>query len=197
MPTGYTSPIVDSSTPITLRQYVLRCARAFGACVELHDESLDTPLPKSFKPSSYHRNAANKARATVKRLSKMTKVQRVVYNKTEQAQMIKMCEDYIAKSAAENKRYYDMRALVEAWAPAPEIIELKSFMLQQIDLSIEKDDYWNDQLAQAKETDYYTVNLAAAKRDIKYHTQEYAKEIERINQRNLWLKTLRNSLPAI
>jgi hypothetical protein len=51
MPTGYTSYIGEG---IEFKDWVLKCSRAFGALIEMRDESTDAQIPEAFEPSSYH-----------------------------------------------------------------------------------------------------------------------------------------------
>lgn len=51
MPTGYTSGVAVGKVT-DFREFALQCARAFGACISLSDESSDTPIPEEFKPDS-------------------------------------------------------------------------------------------------------------------------------------------------
>lgn len=70
MPTGYTADIKDG---ITFKTFVMNCARAFGACVELRDEpGGGEKIPESFQPSNYHADkvlAARQELAHVRELS--------------------------------------------------------------------------------------------------------------------------------
>ena len=60
MPTGYTSDIYDGKD-ISFREYALKCARNFGAYVEMRDSSLDTEMPTEFEPSTYYRDKLDEA----------------------------------------------------------------------------------------------------------------------------------------
>ena len=42
MPTGYTA-IIEDDPNCTFEQYLMRCARAFGATVTMRDDPLDKP----------------------------------------------------------------------------------------------------------------------------------------------------------
>ncbi len=48
MPTGYTHLIEEGCN---LEEFVWACARAFGACVMMRDDSVDKPVPEKFEPS--------------------------------------------------------------------------------------------------------------------------------------------------
>lgn len=199
MPTGYTCRIVNSKKPITLRQYALLCARAFGACVEMREDSLDVPIPEEgFKVSSYHQDEKIKAKRRLSKLLKMTPKQIAVFNAREKAKRIKSYSLMIRGGEEENRRFGDMRAQVVQWAAPEALVDLKKFMLEQIDTSINfPSQYAQNALAEAKtKTDYYTDAIEQAKNDIQYHEEHYQKDVEQNNARNQWLKALRDSLPA-
>ena len=49
MPTGYTSKIYEGKENVTGKSFIMDCARGFGACISMRDESSDTPIPEEFK----------------------------------------------------------------------------------------------------------------------------------------------------
>lgn len=55
MPTGYTAGVKDG-TVTDFKAFVMQCARAFGALIDMRDDPSDVPIPKSFAPSSYGKN---------------------------------------------------------------------------------------------------------------------------------------------
>lgn len=54
MPTGYTYKINEGKEEVTGRTFLMDCAKAFGACVTMRDESSDTPIPEEFKPNTHY-----------------------------------------------------------------------------------------------------------------------------------------------
>ena len=91
-----------------------------------------------------------------------------------------------------------MTAQVQAWnPPTADHRGLKDFMLQQISTSKNGVDYIQSSLAEATAkpaTAYYVAAVSEAARSIKYHTEENAKEIERVNGRSEWVQQLRVSI---
>ena len=69
MPTGYTS---DIEKGITFNEFTMQCARAFGACISMRDDPGDKPIPKEFKPSTYHIEGIKKAKEKMVQLKKMS-----------------------------------------------------------------------------------------------------------------------------
>lgn len=70
MPTGYTE-IIERKPDLTLREFVLRCARAMGACVMQRDEGLDSP-PRIDPPDTHYEDERRKAQARLLELRAMT-----------------------------------------------------------------------------------------------------------------------------
>ena len=196
MPTGYTAQLIEAKQPLSLRQFALICARAFGACATMRDVGTSVPAPKKFKAdTSYHDKALRKAISMLKRLSKMTEERRKTYNLKERKKHIKIHEELIKECQEKDARLVDMRAQVEAWTPDSAVAALKTFMLQQIEASTGSSDYYEECLKNVKTRDFYTAAIQSAKKDIEYYVKERQAEIDRTNERNAWLRALRDSLP--
>jgi hypothetical protein len=74
MPTGYTAKLVESGQ--TFEEFVLTCARAFGALIELRDEPLDAPIPETLEPHSYYAEAVVEAKKRLTNLLDMPEEER-------------------------------------------------------------------------------------------------------------------------
>ena len=59
MPTGYTAPIYEGEENFTFKKFAMRCARNFGALIEMRGEPLDAEIDfdKCFQPSDYYKKA--------------------------------------------------------------------------------------------------------------------------------------------
>ena len=196
MPTGYTAAIADD---ITFNDFAMQCARAMGALVMMRDEPTGAPIPERFEPSDYHINKIAETNATILRLAGMTA------DEAEQAAN-DAYEAAIAAQAAAIRRndmlrekYDAMLEKVEAWQPpSADHDGFKKFMVEQITSSIGFDcdnSYYRNQ-AHTKLTgaDWLAQEEAKARKDIAYHESENAKEVERTEGRNRWIKELRDSL---
>lgn len=195
MPTGYTQKLVDGDQ--TFAEFALTCARAFGACIELRDESLSKEIPV-FSPGEYHVKAREKAEKVFTDLSAMKRGARIKYGQKKRIELVQSAQDYTAKREAENLRMEAMIDNVEAWVPpTPEHTNMKKFMLDQLKISLHDLSYWRDQVAEnlaKKPLSFYKADLEEAERSIKYHTQKYKEECERVERNNRWVSDLRNSL---
>ena len=95
MPTGYTSKIYDGEQ-VTGKEFLMTCARAFGALIEMRDESLNAKIPEELEVNTYHKKELENAKQKLKSIKNMS---------IEEVQKL-VDEDY-QKTIKENKRYYD------------------------------------------------------------------------------------------
>jgi hypothetical protein len=194
MPTGYTAAIKDG---ISFKEYAFGCARAFGALVMMRDEPSDAPIPERFEPSNYHTEAL----ATVSdRLAQLRLMSPADAESAAQAEYAKAVRDHNERRAEREElrsKYQAMLAQVVAWqAPTPGHAEYKAFMEKQILESIEWDcrDYSDEPVLQDGAA-WLTDTIEYLEKNIAYHTREDAKERERTDSRNTWIKALRDALP--
>lgn len=197
MPTGYTHR-VQTGEVSDLRGFILCCARAFGACVEQRDDSLDVP-PREQKPGRWHADRAKECRD---RAAAILNQPMSAWRSDRLARHEAALREYVdseQRRSDGSARYRAMIAKVEAWTPpTAEHAELKAFMLDQLRESLRFDyDYEHrppkmpglteaDQLAEAAEY------LAEAAR----HEKEQSEEEERVARRNRWIRDLYAALPV-
>lgn len=194
MPTGYTAAIADG---IDFKTYAMNCAHAFGALVELRD-SPNAPIPDEFKPSTYHAEAIEKARADLIALAKMTPAEgeraaAKAFDDAETNRAVRLQEKRDLRA-----KYEAMLAKVNAWtAPTPEHVGYHEFMRTQIEQSIRFDcdeSYYLKPTKRMTGAEWAADRLASLQRDVAYHTKEHAAEVERAASRTAWVRALRQSL---
>ena len=196
MPTGYTAQIADG---MTFEEFVMRCARAMGACIDLRDEPTSTPIPDRFEPSDYHLTKRTSAETGLARLSRMTMAEA---EEAARSEFLAAQADHAAhmqKNDDLRQKYEEMLAKVRAWQPpTPDHIGMKKFMIEQLTSSIDFDcdnSYYRDRPPhRLSGPDWLATKMAAAQHDINYHTKEHAEEVERVERRNTWIASLRESL---
>jgi len=196
MPTGYTATLMEKGQ--TFQEFIMGCARAFGALIEMRDSPYDAPIPDKFEPSDYDTKRLIESRETLAKLKAMTDAEKEAFGQAKKVTDIQRIEQWLEKDRAQNKRLDDMYAQVQSWnPPTNDHRGLKDFMLQQISISKNGVDYIQNSLAEATEKPsmaYYVAAVSEAARSIKYHTEENAKEIERVNGRSEWVSQLRASI---
>jgi len=181
-----------------LEAFVMGCARAFGALIDLRDSPSDAPIPDKFEPSNYNAKRLIESREKLAMFKAMTGAEKASFGQAEKAADIQRIERWLEKDQASNVRLKDMAAQVQAWnPPTKEHQGLKDFMLQQLDVSKNNVDYIQSLLSEAlakSAMTYYETALLNAAQDIDYHTDENAKEIERANERTEWVRQLKLSI---
>ena len=193
MPTGYTYGVQEGKVT-TLEDYTKACARAF--LWQARDSSEDD-LIKLVKgaESSYHQKEYDAA------LKKLTQLN--VYNDQDWKMLhkIKLDEedkrekDHKARMALELARYQDMRAKVEAWSPpTSKHVEIKNFMIEQLNKSIEFDQYDFHRAVDDDWEEFKRKELSDANRSVEYHRQELKSEKERATKWLEWVTQLLDSV---
>jgi len=196
MPTGYTSDLYEGKD-IEFPDFVMKCARAFGALIEMRDDPMDAAIPDKFEASSYHTEQLEKAEADVARIKAWddTEADRQAQLAYDRAQ--REYEESLAKRAAMRERYEAMLAQVKAWTPpTSEHQGLKDFMVKQLEESIDFDcgtDYLTvpERLTGAA---YKEQQLHSARWNASYHTEHGEADKKRANERTTWIRALRQSL---
>jgi len=199
MPTGYTAKLCKEEQGFD--EFVLRCARAFGALVTMREEPFDAEIPERFETSDYYDKQLEKAKAEYERVRKMSMATAKVQAETKLDTETDSAKKRIAETLEIRERLLRMRKKVEGWnPPTAEHVELRKFMLQQLDDTIKHDgdaSYYYRKLDSNHEVipeEYIRDKLTELKRDIDYYREERQKEIDRINGRNEWIRQLRESI---
>ncbi len=194
MPTGYTANIEKG---ITFNEFVLGCARSFGALIDMRDEPNGTPIPDEFIPNDYHYKEAEIRKDKLCLFDTFTLEDAQRQIDIEHKKALEYNERYINNKNLLKWKYEDMLAKAKAWeAPTPEHEGLKKFMIEQITTSIEWDcgDYRNpikpplDPETWIKEERQHIIE------QIEYHEKKYSEEIKRCKERSAWVKELKKSL---
>lgn len=197
MPTGYTHKVVDG-TLTEFADFALECARAFGALIDLRDDSA-APIPTEIKPSTYAQERLDEVTKEYLRLSSLTGEALSAEIAEEYAEEKARRAEYRAKGKETNERLNKMSAAVANWTPPTAAhTRLKEFMLQQLDISRETscdeeaDQFIEPVLPSADE--WLDKRLTRLKKQIKDYAGEQAWENTLAQSRTLWLQQLRVSL---
>jgi len=198
MPTGYTQKLMEQDQ--SFDEFVLRCARAFGACVMMRDDDMSAPIPDQFEPGSYYQKSVDEKSAELTRLESMTNEERLAFGAKSRADGIERNREYIAEEGKQNARLSAMQRSVADWTPpSADHEELKKFMLHQIEISYNHSPWWDEQVEKyERATDYDTWSEAAddARKSLEYAQKNLQDELERIAMRNNWIRLLKASLPG-
>jgi hypothetical protein len=198
MTNGYTDPIYEGKD-ITAKEYILRCARAFGATITMRDEPLDAEIPE-FKPGTYHLEQIEKLKNELQKYKSMTldEARKIINEEYETA--IKYIEKVIKEKNELKQRYMKVLKEVKAWnPPTDEHVNLKNFAIEQLEQSIEWDCDTSYIRTPEKETpdEWLKRKISKIERDIAYHEKEWIEEVKRTKKRNDPTKQLKDSLESL
>ena len=195
MPTGYTAKLVDEGQEFP--DFVMTCARAFGALIELRDEPLDAEIPESFEPSSYNDRRIEEAQQALAEATTLSDADIELLADADHRRAVARYTEVVARAVTVGARVRAMIAQVEAWTPPTDEHQgLRDFMLQQLNETLKFDastSYLNEPVKLSVE-EYRAAAIARANRDITYHREQAAAEAERAAARTEWVKVLRESL---
>lgn len=198
MATGYTYPIYEGQE-MTFEQFMLRCARSFGALVHMREESLDAPIPDKILPSDYHLKEIKEVekelayflanRPTVEELEEC-------YAKYVEEKRNEILKDNEKRKIAK-ERYTAILDKVKAWNPPTKDHEnLKKFAIDQLEQSIEWDcrDY-SSKIPTKEEWIESEMNFDKhLQKELDYHKNEYEKEVQAAKLKTEWIQALKKSL---
>jgi hypothetical protein len=197
MTTGYTQSILKG---ISFNEFVLLCARAFGACVTMRDESFNTPIPEKFEPrTNYYVKKIEENRRELSRIVGLSTKELESEVERDYQEKVEQFRGYIAKSRDLREKYEAMLYHVTQWnPPTDDHIGLKDFMVNQIRESIKFDcsnDYYlrNWPIKKSRKI-WKQERISELEGSIEYNTEQLAQEIKQTNNRNEWIQQLRNSL---
>jgi len=195
MSTGYTAGIKNG---ISFEEYVLRCARNFGACITMRDEPFDKPIPEKFEESDYYKKKVENIKEKLQELKSLSDAELQIIIDKEYENKIKDNQERILECKALKEKYDEMLYQVNEWnPPSKEHIGLKNFMIDQINISYSDCDYSyyeNKKIIKLQIEQYKYEKEKELLKDLDYHMKRWKEEAERTAERNLWIKQLRESL---
>lgn len=197
MPTGYTAEIEEKD--ISFKEFALRCARAFGACMDMREEPLSEKIPDEFKPHDYHPKNIRESKEKLETIRRMSDCDAEAAASAEHLKETERIETLLKRRTERLIRYKRMIAAVDAWVPpTKDHVGLKEFMLDQIRISMphNDEDFYKFPVKidgpcwRAKQIDKILSDIA-------YHEKGHSSECEQVRVQNLWIKNLRESLEEL
>lgn len=197
MPTGYTADIYEGKK-VTLKDYIMLCARQFGACITMRDDPLSVPIPEEFQPDDYHLKQIERIEKELKELRDNPKSPKE-WEEEYQKAYAKAINEYGEREYQKAKlklRYENMIMEVSNWEPpTKDHHNLKEFALRQLKESMEFDtSTYPFKFPEMNEWVICKSTGSELLKDLAYHKEQYAEEVVRCQKRNQWIKDLRGSL---
>jgi hypothetical protein len=196
MPTAYTLAVQEGRIT-EFRDFALQCARAYGACIDLRDQPLSPDIPDEVVPFDYHLRALEAAQASLAELDLMTDDEIREKASREHDEALRRHEESRMRNAAHLERYRTMLAKVVAWEPpSQDHRDLKDFMISQLEDSIRCDCGYEPPVPASKTASQWLNDFRERlKAEIATHKDGYEGECRRADERTLWLRKLKESLP--
>jgi hypothetical protein len=195
MPTGYTQPL--SERDVSLADFALRCARAFGATVELREEPLDANLPPLFEVPSFYYERLTGAQVRVAELANMTLEDAGKACGVEFIKEMRHRGEQVRKILAFATRHAKLVEEVNAWEPPTDDHKgLKTFMMEQLKLVKDEADpsYYQTPLFAKDAKRWLDDQRKQAFEELEYRQKAIKEQEDLVASRNAWITALRNSL---
>ncbi len=203
MPTGYTCFIEDGKIT-TGKEFLKKCIRAFGCCINQREESLDAPLETKIKGDDYYEEAYDKAVEKYDKLKKMTLEEMITNARRERENRIEEREKEVDGQEKLRNKYMSIRNEVEQWnPPTAEHQGIKAFALEQIDISmpseedlirIQEDIARNRNMEDSSVIKDVIALIEGSIKDIEYYSNKMREEENRVDGRNVFLDQFLKSL---
>ena len=197
MPTGYTAK-VQTGEVVTLKEYALQCARAFGACVEFRDEPMDKPIPETFKIDQWYLNSLEDAENDLTIALSYTLKDAEALCEREYDEELAQHKARQSTKEKERKNYQNMLDKTRDWRISPELEGLKVFMISQLENSIQWDcsTYEGDEPVKKDAYEWLKEKKSIAEDRLQSAKDSVIAEQRKLDSSNKWLKSLRDSLKS-
>lgn len=210
MPTGYTSFIEDGKVK-TAKQFLHLCLRNFGVCIMMRDDSLELKddyaedLKKSYQGDiDYHKKKLEDARKELDRIQQMSEEELCAQYIEDTTKDIEYYRKQNNQQNGNLAEYSRIREGIQNWDCDEKFKSIKDFALNQIDISMDKSDYYEEELKKCgkptregflKVKDKYTKKVTDhAKWEVDYHTEELEKAIRRRDENIAFYKEFKEEL---
>lgn len=199
MPTGYTS-FIENGKVKSAKQFLHLCLRAFGVCTDMRDSSLEVKddytkdiLNESQQDIDYHKELLERAEQRLSEIKSLSEEElRVRYIK-ETKKRIKDLQKCQTHEFSKYGDYLRIRESIRDWDCDPEFQKVKDFALDQIDISIPDDSYYEEKLAeigaptnegfQERKEQYLQKLIDEAQWDVNYHREEMENAVRRRDEK--------------
>lgn len=194
MPTGYTTGLYDGDQ--TLEQFAFSCAPAF---LHFTRDSEYAEVPDEYPANNYYAVELEKAKAKLAAIKSMADADATAQATAEYYSWKREKLAYQQKESERRARYQGMIEQINAWNPAPEILDLKKFMLKQIavDGSAEESDFdaFEPYEPSIDALEWRDSQIEKVEGDVNYLTRQNEAELARAREYNTWLQAFRAEFP--
>lgn len=203
MPTGYTAGILDGDIK-DFKQFAKLCIRNFGATIHMRDDPMYAEyVPR--EPSDYHLKAIKEANKLLSDSQSLSDNEIVSIRRAELLKDKMYHQEAISKEEKNADKLQEFLKDARAYVPPTEQHKgIKDFMIEQLTSTISFDcntSYHAEKLVSI-EKELETLDaksirismLEKAAKDLRYHQDEYDKDVKRCQESNEWVMKFLNSL---
>jgi hypothetical protein len=192
MPTGYTCGIGDGEIK-TGKEFILTCARAFCACIDMRDDPLNKPIPDEFQPHNYHKEQID---SVTKELHKYLNISLEEAQISADKEYFDTYERYLKRNRENielQHKYETVLKEVRNWQPpTQDHKKLKDFAITQIRESIDFDCglvYDLTEIKRLSGQEWLLRQIEKCKKDLEYHTKKWDEEVARTMGSDSWARS--------
>lgn len=195
--TGYTHHLIEKD--LDFNGFVWCCARAFGALVLMRDDSMDAPIPEEFTPSKFYVQQLRKAQSLLEHWGNLNDHERRAWAEQHRREELASWRERLAERVNETRKLKTMLEQVEKWTPPTnDHAGLKTFMIEQLTTSMDGTEFIEQEIARLESpgiiNELVEQRYARLLGDIAYYTKARREEEERTASRNIWIKSLSESV---
>ncbi|UYX56272.1 hypothetical protein M3Y14_34050 (plasmid) [Bacillus thuringiensis] len=198
MPSGYTY-IIEDREKVSGSEFILRCARQFGALITMRDEPMDAEIP-TFTVSPGALERIETAKQHLEKYKSMSIEEAEKLTEESYQSQLKSSQKIIQERLALKAKYLNTLEEVKQWnPPTNEHVSLKEFAIKQIEDSIYSDcntSYYEKPVVKSSGEEYLKELIESYEDQLKSAKDMYQKEIESVASRNQWIKDLKESLSS-
>jgi hypothetical protein len=195
MPTGYTAGIEDG-TITTGKEFLMTCARNFGALIHMREDSMDTEI-KDRVPSDYYTKYIENATSELSDIYTMSDDEIEAQIELGFVAAIESNKKYYEAGEEKNRQYRKILQEVTDWIPpTSEHNNIKEFAISQIELCMDTYHLRYKDLVPDKLSikEWREIQIESKLSSIKYYSKSKKQEEESCDKSNEWVNQLRESL---
>lgn len=195
MPSGYTADIYEGKE-VKGTDFILKCARAFGAAVTMREEGLDVEI-REVVYDDWHLERAKRSEEKLAIAKAMSHDEIEAMLESKYQLQLTSYEENIERRKAMRERYARTLFEVDQWQPpSAEHAKLKEFARSQLLESMAYDcgvDYFEPPTRQTVE-EWKKTEIAYLKKDIIASKTRSDEQRAEVDKRNKWIRDLKESL---
>lgn len=207
MATGYTY-FIENGDISTGAEFLKKCIRNFGCCIDQREDPLSSPLITEVKPSSYYKEQYENTVKKYDEFKSKTNDEIREMMRDQRDKVLSDTERYLSKQKLLRNKYLIVREDVENWVPpTPDHEGIKRFALEQIGMSIPTEDDINELEEKVKKLknssteinegdigQYIIDTMRYFERDIEYYRQKMIEDEEQASKRTKFIQDFLSSL---